>query len=107
VLIMPLAAGKYVITAQATIEGTADGTAVCRARAPGVVGPGWQGTARSRIGPGAGATQADTLTMTFGAAPVDPGSVHLRCWEENGTGANPTATASNIVAVRIGNLTNS
>jgi hypothetical protein len=107
VLTMPLAAGKYLVTAQATIVGTADGTAVCRARAPGVVGPGSSSTARSQIGTAAGSTRADTLTMVFGVSVTDPGAVHLRCWEENGTGTDPTATASNIAAVKVGNLTQS
>ncbi len=107
VLTMPLAAGKFVVTAQATIEGTADGTAVCRARAPGAVGPGSSSTARSRIGTTAGSTRSDTLTMIFGVSAIDPGAVHLRCWEENGTGADPTVTASSIVAVKIGALTQS
>ena len=107
VLTMPLAAGKYLVTAQATVTGTADGTAVCRARAPGVVGPGSSSTARSQIGTAAGSTRADTLTMVFGVSVTDPGAVHLRCWEENGTGADPTATASSIAAVKVGNLTQS
>lgn len=107
VLTMPLAAGKYLVTAQATIVGTADGTAVCRARAPGVVGPGSSSTARSQIGTVAGSTRADTLSMVFGVSVTDPGAVHLRCWEENGTGADPTATATSIAAVKVGNLTQS
>jgi hypothetical protein len=43
--------------------------------------------------------------MVFGVSVTDPGAVHLRCWEENGTGADPTATASSIAAVKVGALT--
>lgn len=106
VLMMPVAAGKYIVTAQVTVEGTTDGTAVCRARAPAPTGTGWSGTAKSRIGTEAGSS-AHTLTIVFGAPVTEAGAVHLRCWEENGTGAGPTATASSIAAVKVGNLTQS
>jgi hypothetical protein len=107
VLTMPLAAGKYIVTALVTIEGTGDGTAVCRARAPAPTGTGWAGTAKSRIGAAAGSSESDTLTIVFGAPLTEAGAVHLRCWEENGTPTDPTATASKIAAVKVGNLTQS
>ena len=106
-LTLPLAAGKYVVTAQVTVEGTGDGTAVCRARAPAPTGTGRAGQRRSRIGTAAGSSQADTLTIVFGAPLTEAGAVHLRCWEENGTPTDPTATASKIAAVKVGNLTQS
>ena len=46
--------------------------------------------------------------MVFGVSVTDPGAVHLRCWEENGTsGTDPTATASSIAAIKVGALTQS
>ena len=69
VLTMPLAAGKYLVTAQVTSTGTADGTAVCRARAPGVVGAGLEQHGEvSASEPPQARPEADTLTMVFGAS---------------------------------------
>ena len=106
VLTMPLTPGKYIVTAQVTVEGTADATVVCRARAPAPTGTGWAGTAKSRIGTAAGSSRADTLTVVFGVPLTEAGNVHLRCWEESGTSGG-TATASKIAAVKVGNLTQS
>jgi hypothetical protein len=99
-----LPAGVYGVTAQVTLAGTGYGRVTCQARGPGASGPRLGVPARLHVGTGIDSVRDGTMTLAFGARLDAGGTLHLACWEP-GSSNNPSATASSLVAVKSGNLT--
>jgi hypothetical protein len=106
VLVGPtLPAGKYAVTAQVVLEGIGYGTVSCQARGPGPTGPRQGLPGKLHVGTGSDSVRAGTLPLSLGAVFATGGTIQIGCWDDQPSGPNPSATASDLVAVTVGNLT--
>jgi hypothetical protein len=102
-----LPAGRYAVTVQIVLEGIGYGAVSCQVRGPGPTGPRQGLPGRLHVGTGVDSVRVGTLPLTFGATFGAGGSIQVGCWDDNPSGPNPSATASDLVAVTVGNLTQS
>lgn len=98
-----LPAGSYAVSAHIAVAGTGDGPVTCQGRGPSATGPRQGVPAILRIGAGSGSVREGVVSLTFGAKLDATGTLHVGCWE-TGTGSNPSATSSILVATKAGNL---
>lgn len=106
VLVGPtLPAGKYAVTVQVVLEGVGYGAVSCQANGPGPTGPRQGLPATLHVGTGSDSVRVGTLPLSFGAAFATAGTIQIGCWDDQPSGPNPAATASDLVAVTVGNLT--
>jgi hypothetical protein len=100
-----LPAGKYAVTVQVVLEGVGYSAVSCQARGPGPAGARQGLPGILHIGTGADSVRVGTLPLSFGATLATSGTLQVGCWDDNPSGPNPSATATTLVAVTVGNLT--
>jgi hypothetical protein len=100
-----LLVGRYAFSGQVVLHGIGYSAVTCQARGPGSAGPRLGVPATLHVGTGIDSVRDGTLPLAFGATFATAGPVYVGCWDNNASGSNATATASDLVAVTLGNLT--
>jgi hypothetical protein len=101
-LTMDVPAGSYVVMAEVIVSAPASSAWDVRCQARTTNSPGFGGESKVTVG-----DSTDTLTVVFGAPNQQATQMGLKCWTDGGTGSVPSVVYGEVIALKVGNITQS